>query len=344
MTSKRINLGNMKRSIYKFLWNFQRHLPASLIVIIERCYGIIIKHKYYSKSNKSVDNASDTLICMFDGRINHGGLSDRINGMISSYLIARNNNLKFKIYHKVPFDIESFLVPNKYDWHIENTNISYNSYDSKPVLMRANRIRMNSKLNLYSQNLKNYKQYHCYSNFKFCDDNLFYETFHLLFKASDLLDKNIKIHLNCINGKYVSITYRFQQLLGDFKEGYFKILNNNSRLQLINECLSQIESIRKENPNKKILVTSDSNTFLELASKLKDVYVIPGKIVHMAYSEDADINIHLKSFLDLFLIANAEKIYSIVIDSMYDSSFPLLASKIYKKPFFLIKGQSNKHA
>lgn len=40
----------------------------------------------------------------------------------------------------------------------------------------------------------------------------------------------------------MSITYRFQQLLGDFKEGDYEILSVNERDKIIERCLNFIEN------------------------------------------------------------------------------------------------------
>lgn len=73
------------------------------------------------------------VICMFDGKMRHGGLSDRLRGMISVYKLCEKFKLDFKIYHVSPFLLENYLVPNKIDWSINENDISFNVQDSLPV-------------------------------------------------------------------------------------------------------------------------------------------------------------------------------------------------------------------
>ena len=87
-------------------------------------------------------------------------------------------------------------------------------------------------------------------------------------------------------------------------------------------------------PGKHILVNSDSTTFLQTAAKLDYVYVIPGNITHIDGKNDTDeYNAYEKTFLDFFMIANAERIYLLRTGQMYNSGYPFAASKIYNRPF-----------
>ena len=44
------------------------------------------------------------------------------------------------------------------------------------------------------------------------------------------------------------------------------------------------------------------------------------------FSDETDINIHLKSFVDLFVISKAQKVYLVYSDLLYRSSFAKTAS------------------
>lgn len=136
----------------------------------------------------------------------------------------------------------------------------------------------------------------------------------------------------------MSVTFRFQQLLGDFKEGNFPELPKEEKDKLIEKSIEAIKKVKQENPkSKKILVTSDSVTLLNRASELDFVYVIPGELVHMGYSNDGkDEQKHLKSFLDFFMIARADRVYFAKAPMIYGSTFALTASKVYNKPYIEI--------
>lgn len=81
------------------------------------------------------------------------------------------------------------------------------------------------------------------------------------------------------------------------------------------------------------MVTSDSATFLECAKKKDFVYVISGKVVHMEYTTDASETVYLKSFVDLFMLSYAEKVYLVVGPDMYHSGFAQRGAMISGVPY-----------
>ncbi|MDR0546556.1 MAG: hypothetical protein LBG77_03085, partial [Dysgonamonadaceae bacterium] len=76
----------------------------------------------------------------------------------------------------------------------------------------------------------------------------------------------------------------------------------------------------------KILVTSESITFLNEAKKFDYVYVIPGKIAHIDFSFGLDKDVYMKTFVDYFLLTHASKIYLVIDGKMYKSGFAYRAS------------------
>lgn len=326
-------------SIHTELYNlarlfFAKIAPITVQRIVERFKEKSLIHDY-DFSSCSSDNE---VICMIDGKVKHGGLTDRINGIISCFDAALKANRNFKIHFRHPFNLKDYLVPNKYDWIINPENIVLNQ-DSKPLFIRSINTRQEEQRGIQLlHDLIKYpnKQLHVYTNINSVDDESYHRIFHKLFKPSIQLNDILDKEREQINGCYVSATFRFQQLLNDFKEGDYKILHCKERDELISKCISVIKELNKFNPNKKILVTSDSSTFLEKIRDLSYVYVISGKTVHMEYDNSNDFSTHVKAFVDLFLISEAEIIYSIVVKPMYESGFPKFASKIHNRPFKLI--------
>lgn len=138
-----------------------------------------------------------------------------------------------------------------------------------------------------------------------------------------------------IGGGYVSITYRFQQLLGDFKESNYEVLSESERNKIIERCLDFIKKIKQKHQYvEKILITSDSQTFLQKAKERYEyVYTIHGKVYHVDYTNNKDNFAYMKSFVDLFMLSEAEFVYNYVTGQMYPSGFPSIAAKIGNKPF-----------
>ena len=329
-----------KKRIYTCFRNWFMLFPEPIIRKYEIYIEKILKRRYYSSECKSLLNLNKTIIAVVDDKINAGGLSDRINGMISSYKISKMLGYEFKICHNQPFNLEIFLIPNKYDWSISTNALSFNKNESTPIFIRAlNHQDNNKRIQSFKKAIfskEKISQYHCYSNLMLFSDSEFNRYFNYLFKPSKTLQQAIDLNTKNIGDKYISITFRFQQLLGDFNEGNFPILEESKRSSLINDCIAAVSNIASRHESHKILVTSDSITFLNIVGKMSNVYTIPGKLVHMAFTSDNSVETHLKSFVDLFMIANAEKIYLVTSDKLYNSGFPLLASKINSKPFEII--------
>ena len=82
----------------------------------------------------------------------------------------------------------------------------------------------------------------------------------------------------------------------------------------------------------RILVTSDSSILGDEATKIRRVYVTSGKIYHPQH-EAKEENAFIKSFIDLYLLMDAEKVYLLRTGLMYRSGFPRFAALLGKKPF-----------
>ena len=298
----------------------------------------LYKH-YCFRSKKQNIIESNSIVSMIDGKTIHGGLSDRFLGIVSVYRYCKIHKIDFRLHFNSPYNIEEFLVPNKVDWKISPDKISYNIREAKPryiSLVSLDRDKMINHFNKILTHTGN-SQLHVYSNARAFKDKEFHKLFFELFKFSPLLEEALNTHINRIGKPYVSITFRFQQLLGDFREGNFPILKSEEeKNKLINRCIAIIERIHQ---TKKIpiLVTSDSTSFLNKIENLSGVYIIPGKIVHVDYTQNESIQVHLKSFIDLFMVAKAEEIYLGKISPLYHSHFPWTASLIGNKQYIEVE-------
>ncbi len=291
-----------------------------------------LKQEYYQfHDNKFVLRPS--VVFLIDGRSIHGGLTDRLRGICSIYTYCKQKGIPFHLHANYPFLLEDYLVPNAYDWRIDTEKITYDPRKSVPVLI--NDYQLNIKLHKFYLNkrLREKKQIHIYGNTPFLDDH-FTESFSELFIPSNRLQQDIDNLSSSLSLDYVAITTRFQQLLGDFKETGYKTLPKEDQCALINKCVKKIEELHNtELSGKQILCTSDSITFLNEVNKLSYVSIIPGSVVHMDHTSDASFETYEKSFLDLYIIAQAEKIILLQTEDMYSSGFPKRAAMIYNKPF-----------
>ncbi|MDR2521893.1 MAG: hypothetical protein LBC72_04995, partial [Spirochaetaceae bacterium] len=149
----------------------------------------------------------------------------------------------------------------------------------------------------------------------------------------------IDYHLSQIGGNFISASFRFMALLGDFNEaGSALVLPEADRQALITRCLEHLQEIHDENNGEKILVTSDSITFVNKAKKFDFVYVAPGEIAHIDNAAGLDKAVHMKTFLDYMLLTYSQKLYLVVDGNMYRSGFAYRAS-LHKSRFVIKRYQ-----
>ena len=179
------------------------------------------------------------------------------------------------------------------------------------------------------------KQVHIYTNM-IPQDEAFYSSFRDLFKPIQLLQNLISYHSESIGDvPYISISFRFTSLLGDFKDVSNEILEDSKKEKLIKKCLSAITDIRKENPGySKVLITADSSRFLEEAKRLAFVYVIEGTPGHIDFCQNDDVV--RKMFLDFCLIGKADLVYQVVTGKMYGGRFSYYAAIAHGKKHFIL--------
>lgn len=279
-------------------------------------------------------------VMMVDGRGYHGGLTDRFKGIISLYAYCKHRGLPFRINYTYPFPLERYLSPAKYDWTLKEGEYTDNPLYSRILFMRGEHLATRLL------NLKSDKQIHFYGN-RNClgaitkfdgEDYDWGDLFRELFKPGKALAERIESTKREIGGDYFAAVFRFQNLLGDFKEYQYKSIPDTAqREELIEKCLAKLVELKKEHGDMPLLVTSDSKTFLARASQLQGVYTIPGDLVHIDNVSDAKKCVnndpYLKSLLDFFMLSEARKIYRISTGKMYRSDFPVFAAKINRTPF-----------
>jgi hypothetical protein len=295
--------------------------------------------KKYFKGKKKED-FQPMIISSIDGRRNMLGLTDRFKGIVTCYALSKVHNVQYKCNFIHPFNLEDILEHNKYDWRIKDNQLTDYYDDAKIVILRKS-----PTLKPLLKYFPVKKQLHVYANFDYLDEvNQRYNTnfsfsklFNELFKPNEELQSQIDFHKNQIGEPFVACVFRFQSLLNDFKEYNFKNINDEeSRQALIDKNINAIKDIIKKT-NKKVLVTSDSITFLNAISKVEGVYVLPGEVVHMGCTFNKSTNVYMKSFLDFYMLSNADEVYSIGTKDMYNTQFPRYAAFLGNVPFTRIR-------
>lgn len=288
---------------------------------------------------KTIVSREKVIIYIADGTVQAGGLADRFRGIVSLYYLAKKFGVDFRINFNNPFPLSDALVPNQHNWLINENQISYNPQNSIYLNHWSGNTTPASQAHELMETvdflLRKYNQIHYTTNIYISDDS-YGELFDELFQPSLIIKKKIEQYSKEIGGDYISATFRFQQLLGDFTEGNFLTLSEHEQDSLISRCLQHLLDIHQEHKSKKILVTSDSKTFLAKADKLDYTFIIPGEIIHLDFGSKNDSSSYVKSFIDYYMLCDAKMIYLVVDGPMYKSGFPERAAIHKKVPFFVI--------
>ena len=224
-----------------------------------------------------------------------GGLSDRLRGIVSVYAECKRQGRPFRIVFE-PLHLEDYLAPNEYDWRIGEDEIDWDLAKSYPCVLLTYHNDSHNRWQRFVQStvLRSYFRKHCLQLHVFTNmipsDEEYRTLFHELFKPADDLQQLIGYHLEKLGGKrnYISCTFRFRQLLGDFKEGG-ATLPVAKREPYIQQCVQTVARLHEMHPEKRILVTADSHTFLDelMAASLPYVYVMSGMVVHVGFTSGA---------------------------------------------------------
>lgn len=332
---------NIKWRLAKILYSYDKQWWQKAQFVNEDFRnGRIIPLNEYSRNITIKKVEGKRVVCIYDGKIKSGGLADRLRGIVSVYKICKNMGLEFKLIFDSPFSLEMFLEPNKTDWRILKQELNYNTTITDICYIDT---KTGSDYEAAKQEEwfrkefnKKYHEFHVRTNALFSYKSEYSKLFDELFKPSARLQASIEREKSNLGAHYISTSFRFMNLLGDFNEttGISAQLPNGEKEKLIEKNLKQLKALHKQFPEMKILVNSDSTTFLGRAAGLEFVYTIPGSITHIDAQNAYDgYAVYEKTFLDFLMIANAEKIYLLLTGNMYNSGYPYAASKIYNKPF-----------
>jgi len=304
---------NFRRRIFKRIKNSNFKLKLKELILYFRFYTL---KKGYCKP---------FIIYMADGRLDHGGLTDRLKGIVSIYAYCKQNNREFKIHFVSPYNILCYLQSNIYDHTINTEAISYDVWSAKPCYMMDL-----FDYDVFKRKLKANKQLHCYCNIDFTEQMnedwriLFNELFRPIPRITQIVDK-FKIKESSWN----SVTFRFMNYLNDFQDRNTKILTSIEQSELIEICDDYIK-----NQIGKLLICSDSS-FYKQHVKLKypeHTFICTEKSAHIQSVNDS-FELNLMAFVDFYMIANSDTIYSVGTKQMYKTAFPEYAAKVFNRPF-----------
>lgn len=330
--------------VRKFIYDSQRNL-SKFIPEIWAIIGIYRKnfrdrdgedarfYEPYIGVPAKADLTKTGIICMYDGLILHGGLTDRERGLLTTYKEAKRRGIPFDIHCNHPFELADYLQPATFDWRIKPEEISYSAADSFPVLIQDH-WRVSSRLRLTGALRNRRKQTLVYSN----SDNgrgSYAELYKELFRPTERLERAIKFHLDKLGEHYWAFSFRFIGLLGDFKDQPDYRLTNDEKEKFMAKVVAEFKKQLRQVPhNYKVLVATDSPEFLKLAPSIDSrIYVVEGDVKHLDITKSENEDVWLKTFVDQYLLMNAKKVILMRTDRMYKSGFPRFAAEVGGKGF-----------
>lgn len=286
-------------------------------------------------------NDTKTIIICFDGVFSHGGLVDRIKGMISFYEVAKQLNCDFKIRFDHPFDLDVYFEPNEHNWKIEK-EVQYNPFDAE-ILYLMDNFDCNP-LALVEQSKAKTILVYCnidYSKTMFPEytveqhANQWRNNFNELFKKSTFLSQEIS---KLPQEEHLVFHTRFTSLMGDFKDSSVKLISEQEKQQLITILVEKIHQKALLYPNRSVYVLSDSVIFLDYIRKNTAYKVLEGTPKHVDIkNNDASLESHTKTLTDFFFIASSDSVYLLKENKMYMSGFSKYAAILGNKPFEVIQ-------
>lgn len=277
------------------------------------------------------------LYFIIDDRNSHCGITDRLKAAVGLYYIAKEHGLDYYFIHRAGFDIRDYLKPNQVRWSAEPEDIKHLPWKRTMIEYRPpfqNFPVFHSDRQYVCRNYigKNVLEMTGVSEWQSVWRNLFWE----LFSPSDQVKQALTE--NKMPEKYAIVNARFINSLGVLEDAsYNKPFPEEIQKQIIAAVLEKIYECA-EDEKIPIVVYSDSIRFLEQAAKEGFMICDPSGVGHIMNQGISDTVI-LNTFVYLFQMANAEKIYSILRldglpeNSLYKSQYPRYAAIIGNKPF-----------
>lgn len=326
---------------YRHLRDIHRHNTSVSREIKELRQGKLLKgsesEQFYIENYSKYSNGSrekePVVVCPFDGKIYHGGTTDRIRGILSTFAETQRRGLKFRIIWHSPFRLEDYLQPADYDWRINPEELSSDMDCALPVIIQDRNNKESSEL--LKAALDGIRgQLHIYSN---ADSEIghYHKLYRQLFKPSQKLIDGVAPHKMILGDKYWAFHLRFLTLLGDFKDWGNEILSEKDALDLMIRNRDEILKLIKDLPEGyRVFVTSDSRRFLDFISGTDErIYVTPGEIRNIDLNKDEEEDVWLKVFVDQQLLMDAERIYRLSTYRMYPSGYSRFAAEVGGKKF-----------
>jgi hypothetical protein len=289
-----------------------------------------LKFKHLTRFGSLKYNFKDKnkIIFCVNGWGHHGGWTDRLKGIISTYHFAKKNNFQFKLWYDFPCELYEVL-PFDLDLSSSESDKKYNPLkDRVHYLIDKNNALINKELTRKGKNFIYYNIDELNSRDKWK------ATYREIFKSNKIVENKINDRLKS-NSQNITFVFRFLNNLGDFKLDRRKGLNKLKRDNVINNYLDKvsnyIEKIEQKG-NLKIYAFSDSDIFLtRLTNQFPQIININPKernFIHYRNQSKNEAKDTLeRTLFDFMFLASCNEIHHFVDHKyLYPSGFPKYAS------------------
>lgn len=319
----------------KFIWPIVHKWRKLIYPIRMKKYEQKIYNNY---SLKGINSFERRLVCMQDSNFSHGGLVDRMKGIVSGYFLAKKYSLSFSVYFSDADDsMIPYLNPKVIDIISEESKVNFNKDNSRPVVW-YNHFPDNP--GLIKQRIFSKREIHLYCNMNLLQ--VFSDSEIAMKQAwSEAFSQIFMMHEQPI-GNTMGIHLRFIGLLGDFKDLRNYGLVHEQKIGMIEWCENKILEIGMKNPDYLLKIVSDSSGFLtELLTKEKfaslrhRLQVDSSSIGHTAINVN---DIVFKKTVDDFIgLRSCEKVIQLRYGKMHRSDFSRYAAISGLKEYELIE-------
>lgn len=277
------------------------------------------------------------LICYYrDGSRDCPGLADRLKAMVTGYIIAAENGRPFYIYHDHGFLLEDYLVPAMVDWHIEHEEINVGLFNCRRLWFSDRLVKLSPRVAEYHSLGGGDITMNLSGDLK--DKYDFSRMFHRLFRLSSSLQHHLDelcSQYDLQEDSFIAVHVRFLDFFDTVESGqetaYTRHASSQEQAAMIDSVNYTITQLQKRHLGKRVLLFADSPTFM-VAEHPKGVITLPGEIGHI-HSHPGNNAVTLKAFLDMFTMARASHIYSIIGPGIHSSGFSYMSARIGGKSF-----------
>jgi hypothetical protein len=325
-----LNVGHVKKQLF-FLFRFMKKKEDRILL------------RYHLKKIGLEKPTRTRIVYCCNGEIIHGGLADRLKGIISFYAVALHCDVDFYIHHTHPFSLEDYWEPNEYEWR--NESIRFNPFRDRIISDIVHKYKEGiNPVNWIDT--KNPRTYFVYSNANYLHAingvynivlsfAIWRKYFDKLFKPSILLEKALN---ELPTGDYRVCHLRFVGILGDFADINPRRLSEEAVDQLFAFLDAKLNALHETKSDMPLYVLSDSPRFLAHISTNKRVRVLPGTPKHVdIQSKENSLEDHLKTFADFYFMARSQEVLVLAMPPLYESGFAKISALQHQVPYTLIR-------